>query len=176
MYIRLVYDNNAIYEESHMSVPPKDLKRTLFWFILLLSVTSLGTLCITTLFTIWEGYTGGIISDALLPIRTMAVIGAALIFVVDVFGLMEAFNMSENRTIRLVFIFIFLVIIGIDYIGLMGALSIPKIEAVTPGLQSNHAILLGSMLSIVGIALSILLIWAYYRHPKYIERILPRIS
>jgi hypothetical protein len=68
------------------------------------------------------------------------------------------------------------VILGIDYLGLMGALSIPKIEAATPGLVSNHAILLGSMLSIVGIALSILLIWAYYQHPKYIERILPRIS
>ncbi|UCD72808.1 MAG: hypothetical protein JSW01_04975 [Candidatus Bathyarchaeota archaeon] len=159
-----------------MSIPPKDLKRTLFWFILLLSVLSLGTLCITTLYTIWEGYTIGIISDALLPIRTMAIIGAALIFVIDVFGLMEAFNLSENKTIRLVFIFIFLVIIGIDYLGLMGAISIPQIEAATPGLQSNHAILLGSMLSIVGIALSILLIWAYYQHPKYIERILPRLS
>lgn len=159
-----------------MSMQPKDLKRTLFWFILLLSVLSLGTLCITTLFTIWQGYTIGIISDALLPIRTMAVIGAALIFVIDVFGLMEAFNFCENRTLRLLFIFIFLVIIGIDYLGLMGALSIPKIEATTPGLQSNHAILLGSMLSLVGIALSILLIWTYYQHPKYIERILPRIS
>ncbi len=158
-----------------MLVTPRNLKTTLFWFVLLLSVFSLGTLCITNLYSVWQGYTRGTISDALLPMRAMALIGSALIFVIDVFAIMEAFDLTENTTIRLICILLFLIIIGIDYLGIMGALSIPTVEVAVPGLLSNHIILLGSMLSILGIALSIVLIWTYYRHPKDIEKILPKI-